>query len=82
MFDLQQKWNKRWFILHGTNHEGVVRIEYFDSEEYAQSDHNRRTIPLRDSSKVEQTMGNKVHPYIFQFNSQIGKNIYEQSQNH
>ena len=69
---MTQKWTKRWFILHGTSHEGVVRVEYFDNNDCGVNGVGKRTIPLRDSSELTIGTGNKIHPYVFQFRSQIG----------
>ena len=60
-------------MLHCTTHEGVVRMEYFDSKEAARSGAGRRTIPLRDSSSMSTAAGDKLHPYVFQFTSQLGE---------
>lgn len=59
-------------MLHATSHEGVVRLEYYDSEEFAKSDVGKRTIPLRDSTAPTTAVGNKLHPYVFQLKTQIG----------
>ena len=59
-------------MLHATSHEGVVRLEYYDSEECARLDVGKRTIPLRDSTAPSTTTGNKLHPYVFQLTTQIG----------
>ena len=69
-----QKWNRRWFVLHSTTHEGVVRLEYYDSQDAARNGVGKRTIPLRDSTSLNVTSGDKLHPYVFQFTSQIGEN--------
>ncbi len=79
VFFVLQKWSKRWFILHGTSHEGVVRIEYFDSQESAMNGIGKRTIPLRDSRDFDTAPGNKLHPYVFQFTSQIGVCVLSQT---
>lgn len=68
-----QKWVRRWFILYRTSHEGVVRIEYYDSQECAKNGVGKRTIPLRDSRELSTAPGNKLHPYVFQLTSQIGE---------
>ena len=61
-------------MLYGTSHEGVVRLEYFDSQESSKTGAGKRTIPLRESKGIELATGDKLHPYVFQFTSQIGKN--------
>lgn len=60
-------------MLHATTHEGVVRLEYYDTEELARNDVGKRTIPLRDSSPPSTAVGDKLHPYVFQLTTQIGK---------
>ena len=68
-----QKWNRRWFVLFGTTHEGVVRIEYYDNESNEVAQMGKRTIPLRDSIGLVQIPGNKAQPFMFEFTSQIGE---------
>lgn len=68
-----QKWHRRWFVLYGTTHEGVVRLEYYDSEECAKSEVGKRTIPLRESTAPASAVGNKINPYVFQLKTQIGQ---------
>ena len=68
-----QKWNKRWFVLFATTHEGVVRIEYYDNESNEVAQMGKRTIPLRDSIGLVQIPGNKTQPFMFEFTSQIGE---------
>ena len=59
-------------MLYATSHEGVIRLEYFDNEACERSGVGKRTIPLRDCSGVNQTVGDKIHPYTFEIHSQIG----------
>lgn len=68
-----QRWNKRWFVLHSTTIEGIVRLEYFDSDEYETTCIGKRTIPLRECSNLSPTTGTKTHPYVFQFTSHMGE---------
>lgn len=68
-----QKWAKRWCVLFATTHEGVVRMEYYVDEVSEKSQIGKRTIPLRDSSKIQQGVGDKVHPYVFEFTTQLGE---------
>ena len=70
---LLQKWNRRWFVLHGTTRAGVVRIEYYDNEGCEITGEGKRTIPLRDCSSLSEMVGSKVHPYVFQFKTPLGK---------
>ncbi len=62
-------------MLHATSHEGVIRMEYFDSDACEIGSLGKRTIPLRDCSGIKQSVGNKTQPYVFELQSQIG-NIY------
>ena len=62
-------------MLYATSHEGVVRMEYFDNESCEKSGIGKRTIPLRDSSGIKQSIGDKTHPYVFELQSQLGKQI-------
>lgn len=59
-------------MLYATTHEGVVRLEYYDSEACERGAQGKRTIPLRDCTGVKQSVGDKTRPYIFELQSQIG----------
>ena len=48
-------------------------MEYYTDEQSERSQIGKRTIPLRDSTKIQQTVGDKVHPYVFEFTTQLGK---------
>ncbi len=61
-------------MLHATSHEGVIRMEYFDSDACEIGSLGKRTIPLRDCSGIKQSVGDKTHPYVFELQSQIGNN--------
>lgn len=50
-----------------------MRLEYYDSHETAKNGVGKRTIPLRDSTPIITTTGDKLHPYVFSFTSQIGE---------
>lgn len=63
-------------MFYATSHEGVVRLEYFDNEACERNGLGKRTIPLRGCSGVNQTVGDKAHPYVFELQSQIGKSLY------
>ncbi len=62
-------------MLHATSHEGVIRMEYFDSEGCEIGSIGKRTIPLRDCSGIQQSVGDKTRPYVFELQSQLGKLI-------
>ena len=68
-----QKWNRRWFVLHCTTIEGIVRLEYFDNESYEATAMGKRTIPLRQCRDISPTGGTKTHPYVFQFTTPMGE---------
>ncbi len=63
-------------MLYGTTHGGVVRLEYYDNPESMMTGSSKRTIPLRECTEVSSTIGSKVHPYAFQFTSQLGQSTY------
>ena len=65
-------------MLYGTSHEGVVRIEYYVDENSERSQIGKRTIPLRDCSKIQQCVGDKIRPYLFEFTTHLGKTFREQ----
>lgn len=56
-----------------------MRIEYYVDEVSEKSQIGKRTIPLRDSSKIQQGVGDKVHPYVFEFTTQLGGYITKNS---
>jgi len=60
-------------MLYFTTHEGVVRLEYYDNPESMVTSTGKRIIPLRECTDLSSTIGNKIHPYAFQFTSQLGK---------
>ena len=60
-------------MLHCTTIEGVVRLEYFDSESYEAMGMGKRTIPLRQCRDISPTGGTKRHPYVFQFSTHMGE---------
>lgn len=62
-------------MLYATSHEGVIRMEYFDNEACEIGSLGKRTIPLRDCSGIQESVGDKTHPYVFQLQSQLGKHI-------
>ena len=68
-----QKWHRRWFVLHSTTIEGIVRLEYFDNESFEATVMGRRTIPLRQCRDLCPASGNKTHPYVFQFTTPMGE---------
>lgn len=68
-----QKWNKRWFVLHATSIDGVVRMEYFDHEDCEVTEIGKRTVPLRDCANASQRAGTKIRPYVFEFSTQLGE---------
>lgn len=68
-----QKWQKRWFVLHNTSSDGVVRIEYYDDEAGEMAEANKRTVVLRGFGECRQLPGDKLRPYVFELTSQIGK---------
>jgi hypothetical protein len=71
-----KKWNRRWFVLHCTTIEGIVRLEYFDSETYEATAMGKRTIPLRQCKDISPTSGTKTHPYVFQFTTPMGHHVF------
>lgn len=77
-----QKWSKRWFVLHSTTIEGIVRLEYFDNESYEATAMGKRTIPLRQCRDLSPTNGTKTHPYVFQFTTPMGEPLLPTFSNH
>ena len=71
-FSPTQKWSRKWFVLHATTHEGVMRVEYFDEEDHEAPGLGKRTIPLRGAHGIVQSAGSKTRPFVFEFSSQIG----------
>ena len=66
-------WAKRWVVLHGTSHEGVVRLEYYDTEEAEIKGENKRVIVLRNCTGCIETFEfKKARPHAFQFSTQQG----------
>ena len=57
-----------------------MRIEYYVDEISEKSQIGKRTIPLRDSSKITQGVGDKVHPYVFEFSTQLGMQLQTNQQ--
>lgn len=71
-----QRWSKRWFVLYDTSLDGVVRIDYYETESKHLSDSDRRTIPLRGYEDLQQISGDEIHTFVFEFTTQIGKFTY------
>ena len=68
-----QVWGKRWAVLKSTTHEGVVRLEYYDSQEESVTGANKRVILLRNSTGCCETMEyRKTRPYALQFSTRLG----------
>ena len=70
-----QRWSKRWFVLYDTSLDGVVRIDYYETESKHLSDSDRRTIPLRGYEDLQQISGDEVHAFVFEFTTQYGTSI-------
>ena len=60
-------------MLHCTTIEGIVRLEYFDSESFEATAMGKRTIPLRQCRDLAPAGGSKTHPYVFQFSTPMGE---------
>ncbi len=67
-----QKWNKRWFVLHATTHDGVVRLDYYEREDHEATEIGKRTIPLRECMGLSPGVGTKSHSHVFEFKTPIG----------
>ena len=52
-----------------------MRLEYYVDENSERSQIGKRTVPLRDAARIQQTVGDKVHPYVFEFTTQLGRFI-------
>jgi hypothetical protein len=73
---LVKKWHRRWFVLHSTTIDGIVRLEYFDNESFEATAMGKRTIPLRQCRDLCPASGNKTHPYVFQFTTPMGHHVF------
>eukprot|EP00731_Ephydatia_muelleri_P020844 Em0013g571a len=71
-----KRWSKRWFVLYDTSLDGVVRIDYYETESKHLSDSDRRTIPLRGYEDLQQISGDEIHTFVFEFTTQIGRHIF------
>ena len=66
-----QVWSKRWVVLYSTSREGVVRVEYYDSEEDQIKVHNKRNIHLRNCTSCERVF--EFKRFAFAFTTHLGK---------
>ena len=74
-----QKWEKKWFVLHNTSSDGVVRIEYYDDEAGERTEVNKTTLLLREFADCRQLPGDKSQSYVFELTSQTGKELRKYS---
>eukprot|EP00731_Ephydatia_muelleri_P020832 Em0013g559a len=70
--DFTKKWEKKWFVLHNTSSDGVVRIEYYDDEAGEKTGLNKTTLLLREFADCRQLPGDKSQSYVFELTSQTG----------
>lgn len=68
---LWQVWSKRWVVLYATSREGVVRVEYYDSEEDQLKGHNKRNIHLRSCTSCGKT--SEYKRFAFTFSTHLGR---------
>lgn len=60
-------------VLRATSHDGVVRLNYYDSEEGEVRGADVRTVNLRNSETCTASAAYKSHPHAFQFATLLGE---------